>query len=285
VTGSAATGTYEFMFRKYDPAAGRWLSPDPMGWGSASLENPQSLNRYAYAMNSPLSNVDPNGLDCVTATESGGIIYNQGDCPGNDPNNEYYIDCDGCINTAWGAQLTGSQLGLLQQDGTYYLIGGFEYTDTNGPSYFAGGQDAIYTYSVSPGAGTGGSAPSNGTIKPMSRLDCASYRADKELSIASMTSGSSPDNPVVQAFLGNSFSGVVNLFTTSENPLTNLVTGGWNPGVPGIPAPEVGGYALDGGLAGAATKAALGGATDLFALPKLAYDAATFLGAAAFLCR
>jgi RHS repeat-associated protein len=65
VTGSQGTGIYEFMFRKYDPAAGRWLSPDPMGWGSASLENPQSLNRYAYAMNSPLSNVDPDGKECV----------------------------------------------------------------------------------------------------------------------------------------------------------------------------------------------------------------------------
>jgi hypothetical protein len=128
-------------------------------------------------------------------------------------------------------------------------------------------------------------APNTGTIRPLSRLECASYRADKELSIASMTSGSSPDNPVVQAFLGNSISGVVNLFTTNENPLTNLVTGGWNPGVPGVPAPEVGGYALDGGLTGVVTKGVLGGATDLFALPKLAYDTATFLGAAAFLCR
>ncbi|MGA3264695.1 MAG: hypothetical protein ABSC47_11705, partial [Terracidiphilus sp.] len=59
----------------------------------------------------------------------------------------------------------------------------------------------------------------------------------------------------------------------------------WNPGVPGVPAPEVGGYALDGGLTGFVTKGVLGGATDLFALPKLAYDTAIFLGAAAFLCR
>ena len=65
VTGSQGTGIYEFMFRKYDPAAGRWLSPDPLGWGSASLDSPQSLNRYAYAMNSPLSNVDPDGKECV----------------------------------------------------------------------------------------------------------------------------------------------------------------------------------------------------------------------------
>ena len=74
----------------------------------------------------------------------------------------------------------------------------------------------------------------------MSHLECASYRADKELSIASMTSGSSPDNPVVQVFLGNGFSGVVNLVTSDENPIPNFVMGGWNPGIPGVAAPEVG---------------------------------------------
>jgi hypothetical protein len=129
-----------------------------------------------------------------------------------------------------------------------------------------------------------GIAPKTGTIKPLSKLACAATRADDELSIASMTSGSSPDNPIVQAFLGKAISGVVKLFTTNENPLTNLVTGGWNPGVPGVAAPEVGGFALDGGLTGVATQAILGVQTDSIVLPKLAYDAATFLGAAAFLC-
>jgi len=32
VTGSTGTGIYDFLFRKYDPSAGRWLSPDPGGW-------------------------------------------------------------------------------------------------------------------------------------------------------------------------------------------------------------------------------------------------------------
>jgi hypothetical protein len=53
----------------------------------------------------------------------------------------------------------------------------------------------------------------------------------------------------------------------------------------GVAAPEAGGFALDGGLTGVMTKGLLGGATNLFALPKLAYDTATFLGAAAFLCQ
>ena len=78
--------------------------------------------------------------------------------------------------------------------------------------------------------------------------------------------------------------------TMSQRIFRNMVTATpflrmWLLSAPGVAAPEVGGYALDGGLTGVATKAVLGGATDLFALPKLAYDAATFLGAAAFLCR
>ena len=63
VTGTLGTGTYDFLYRKYDPSAGRWLSPDPYGWGAVDLSNPQSLSRYAYVMNSPLSFIDPTGLD------------------------------------------------------------------------------------------------------------------------------------------------------------------------------------------------------------------------------
>jgi hypothetical protein len=100
-----------------------------------------------------------------------------------------------------------------------------------------------------------------------------------------MTSGDSPDNPIVQAFLGNSISGVVNLFTTDENPLTNLATGGWNPGIPGVPSPELEGFALDGGATGILVKAAVGEATDVVAVPKLGYDAVGFAGAYLFMCR
>jgi len=60
-----SSGVYDFLFRKYDPTAGRWLSPDPAGWGAASASNPQSLNRYAYVLNNPNSLIDPNGLECV----------------------------------------------------------------------------------------------------------------------------------------------------------------------------------------------------------------------------
>ncbi len=50
------------QFREYSSAGGRWLSPDPYS-GSYDWSNPQSLNRYAYALNNPLSMSDPTGED------------------------------------------------------------------------------------------------------------------------------------------------------------------------------------------------------------------------------
>ena len=58
-------GMYDFQFRKLDSTAGRWLSPDPSGWSTVDLTNPQSLNRYAYVNNNPLMSVDPLGLQMI----------------------------------------------------------------------------------------------------------------------------------------------------------------------------------------------------------------------------
>lgn len=44
--------------RYYDPLTGRFISPDTI---VPDPENPQSLNRYAYCMNNPVSYVDPSG--------------------------------------------------------------------------------------------------------------------------------------------------------------------------------------------------------------------------------
>ena len=46
--------------RVYATGQGRWLSPDPL---AGDISNPQSLNRYAYALNNPCSLKDPLGLD------------------------------------------------------------------------------------------------------------------------------------------------------------------------------------------------------------------------------
>jgi RHS repeat-associated protein len=57
--GSSATN--HAQFREYWNVAGRWLQPDPYS-GSYDPSNPQSFNRYAYALNNPARFVDPLGL-------------------------------------------------------------------------------------------------------------------------------------------------------------------------------------------------------------------------------
>jgi RHS repeat-associated protein len=55
------TGLDNTLWRKYESLAGRWTSPDPDA-GSASITDPQSLNRYSYTQNDPINSVDPTGL-------------------------------------------------------------------------------------------------------------------------------------------------------------------------------------------------------------------------------
>ncbi len=47
---------------------GRWLSPDALG---GDVTNPQSLNRYAYALNNPTTFVDPLGLETINYGSTG----------------------------------------------------------------------------------------------------------------------------------------------------------------------------------------------------------------------
>jgi RHS repeat-associated protein len=79
VTGAGGSGVYDYLFRKYDPAAGRWLSPDPAGWSVVDQTAPQSLDRYAYVENQPMNATDPNGLACVYIDQNGGVsVSNDG---------------------------------------------------------------------------------------------------------------------------------------------------------------------------------------------------------------
>src|SRR5579875_424624 len=67
----AETDTHHGWFRQYSSAQGRWMSPDPYD-GSYDFSNPQSLNRYSYALNNPLAFVDPSGLDLMEACDEDG---------------------------------------------------------------------------------------------------------------------------------------------------------------------------------------------------------------------
>jgi RHS repeat-associated protein len=82
----------DFMFRRYSPAQGRWISPDPLGVGAVDPTKPQTWNRYAYVANNPLSHIDPLGLDedeCNPNTDDcsggGGGSDPGGSDPGSDP--------------------------------------------------------------------------------------------------------------------------------------------------------------------------------------------------------
>jgi RHS repeat-associated protein len=67
------SGLDDFDARHYASTMGRFMQPDPVGGHN---EDPQTLNRYAYVRNNPLSLTDPTGLDfylsCQTASNTCG---------------------------------------------------------------------------------------------------------------------------------------------------------------------------------------------------------------------
>lgn len=74
----AESGLDYFGARYYGSTMGRFMSPDPLG---GHLENPQSLNKYAYALNNPLTNTDPTGLDsylqCTSTKDNASTCQSQ----------------------------------------------------------------------------------------------------------------------------------------------------------------------------------------------------------------
>jgi RHS repeat-associated protein len=83
------SGNDYFGARYYSSTLGRFMSPDPSGLLAQRPEDPQSWNMYAYARNNPLIFIDPNGLDCIYATDNGkgveSIDHNSssGECGGS----------------------------------------------------------------------------------------------------------------------------------------------------------------------------------------------------------
>lgn len=60
--------------RYYDPATGRFLSVDPV---TPDEGNTSNFNRYAYASNNPIVNIDPDGMDACAGGQNG----DSGSCP------------------------------------------------------------------------------------------------------------------------------------------------------------------------------------------------------------
>jgi RHS repeat-associated protein len=182
------TNTDHAEFRQYSPTEGRWLRPDPYS-GSYDMSNPQSFNRYEYAMNNPLSNIDPSGLDCYEADENGVLTFlNSGDCPAN---TDYIWVPDGTQPpqppvldvTVWAP----------------YYYDQIEATD----SQFVGGYQFSGSYmgmgNVSEDSGyTGSNAPSNGT--PWYKNSCITGALAKGAATAGLDAiGLLPEGGVVSA--------------------------------------------------------------------------------------
>ncbi len=80
------TGLDPTLFRMYSPNQGRWLSSDPR---PGRLQDPQSLNRYAYARGDPFNIVDPSGDEFSSCEPSDPSC--RGGC---DPNFDPMCGCD-----------------------------------------------------------------------------------------------------------------------------------------------------------------------------------------------
>jgi RHS repeat-associated protein len=73
-------GLYFYTSRWYDPAVGRFLSADTLVPGAS---NPQNLNRYTYANNTPTRYTDPSGHWIESALDIAGIAYDLWDISQN----------------------------------------------------------------------------------------------------------------------------------------------------------------------------------------------------------
>ena len=80
-TQDTATGLVNLGAREYNPASAQFASPDPL----LDPSNPQDLNPYAYAYDSPATNSDPSGARVSDGTCNGSDCYD-GDGSSNSSN-------------------------------------------------------------------------------------------------------------------------------------------------------------------------------------------------------
>jgi hypothetical protein len=210
---------------------GRWLSPDPAALGSFDPSNSQDWNRYAYVLSNPLSNIDPLGLFCVWDNDGNG---NDGgyDSP-DDPDTG---DPDKCAGQG-GHWFDGSP-------SDYGLTDDWSSQQNAIAANWLGQQpvDTLYTEATAQmdgdaTTGVPGAAPV-GEIRALNPVDCAAtftWSLAKQANIQ----GNTVPGKVGQAFLGNTFSGWVDLyhaFTSAKGTVAafgSLAVNGLRQGMPG----------------------------------------------------
>ena len=68
------TGEYYLRARYYDPAMGRFMNEDTY---KGQIENPQSMNLYAYCLNNPVIYIDPSGHSVAKCSSGQGTGKNK----------------------------------------------------------------------------------------------------------------------------------------------------------------------------------------------------------------
>ncbi|MEU6478810.1 RHS repeat-associated core domain-containing protein [Streptomyces sp. NPDC047017] len=94
-----ATGLTHLGAREYDPAAGRFISVDPL----MNPSDPQSLNGYSYAGNNPVTYSDPTGLYC-----DGCSFHNPDSVWAPDKHNGPGCTTEGCYEKSHGKYVATS---------------------------------------------------------------------------------------------------------------------------------------------------------------------------------
>ena len=140
-----------FGARYFSGAQGRFTSPDPL-MASARASNPQSWNRYAYALNNPLKFVDPDGLEvpdsCVkdpncTIVIKLNVVYDETMNRGLGPNQQQRHDVGPDGQTPILKGLNPDALNVMVSQGTPTNKAGVSALDQNGPVSIININDAI----------------------------------------------------------------------------------------------------------------------------------------------
>jgi RHS repeat-associated protein len=142
------SGNDYFGARYYSSSMGRFLSPDQLG---GHLYDPQTLNKYSYVRNNPLSLTDPTGLDfSLSCAKDNGTTCQGGTVHYQDKNGDYqqtlvHSDDKGNLSDQSGnkysANVSGSGVTFTGNGGTNVagtFVNGTNATTINGSGALSG---------------------------------------------------------------------------------------------------------------------------------------------------
>jgi RHS repeat-associated protein len=161
--------------RYYNSRIGRFMSADPSGLASANFNSPQSLNRYAYVQNNPISAIDPSGLNCYwddgtydssddpdtgsksSCQEAGGTWNDNWEDSWDAPlspeqqffvmNSLFLAEVDVANKPGCASNVNSILTGVDSRSSTLMSMGGVDDFNDSGPNFMDNVESATYVYS------------------------------------------------------------------------------------------------------------------------------------------